>query len=688
MKTRTLSYRLIPFIGSSYRGCLIYLPQRMFRVESGILRSVLAALLLLPLRGIVCGEIVGPYTVDDHTLHLWHMDESTVPVVDAVTNGTPLTGMDNGATLGNESYNNSKKFGTALGTYTGNPLMDPGSAGQSAFLSALPLENGPGDNIALDYMGETGAFTYEAIVRIDFNPAVDSGADGLGQGHNPFMQIICADADEKASRVFQFRLVPIGTLNGNTEPLLEFINLNKETDIQNITATIPTNGPDAIRIGNWYHVAVSYTGQPDVEDNIRFYWTLLAPERTTANQIGSDRMKHSLPPECSPDFAIGQTGRQSPVTTVPNNNFVGLIDEVRISGIARSPGEMQFTGDTIVAKSASTSNAPAEVAVATKVPPPELENPVRVTHINQPIQPPPSSGSHAAATTAAPEKTQAAVAETVSSSKTIIPNTPPSLPTAAMLPVAIANGATVANGAINRGPSNRKQIAITFSCRDAGPEASVLLDTFKAHHTKASFFLTTEFLFWSQNKTLVKSMLAQGCFVGPESDSWSQFANAPSNPEHAQGRIPFPDVQFHLDQLAALGVDLKNDSFFLPVGDQVNTATASRARDLGLTMITGTPGTLSFADDTLDSSANFVSSQAIMNSILQYERRDPNGLNGFVLLFHFDPGLWRKDKFYAHFGELIESLHNRGYELVRVDELLNAGSTQVTSTTGTQPLSQ
>src|SRR5579863_3230499 len=139
MKTRTLNYHLSPFVRNSRWSQFINLSQRMFQVDSGFSRSVLAALLLLPLRGVVCGEIVGPYTVDDHTLHLWHMDESAVPVVDAVTNGIPLTGLDNGATLGNESYNNSKKFGTALGTYTGNPLMDPGSAGQGAFLSALPL---------------------------------------------------------------------------------------------------------------------------------------------------------------------------------------------------------------------------------------------------------------------------------------------------------------------------------------------------------------------------------------------------------------------------------------------------------------------------------------------------------------------------------------------------------------------
>lgn len=655
------------------------LPRTISMVETAILGLVFAALLF---KQTAVAEIVGPYTVDEHTLHLWHMDETAVPVADAVTNGTSLTGMDNGATLGNESFNGSKKFGTALGTYVGNPLIAPGSMGQSAFLSALPLENGTGDNVALDYASETGAFTYEAIVRIDFDPMVDYGTDGWGQGRNLYMQIINGDADEGPNRVFQFRLVPVGTLNGNTEPLLEFINLNKGTDIQSMTASIPTNGPDAIRAGNWYHVAVSYTGQPDEDDNIRFYWTLLSPERTAANLVGSGRMKHSLAAGCSPDFAIGQTGRQSPMTTTPNNNFVGLIDEVRISGIARSPNEMQFTGENVIAKSAPQAKSPSETAVAAKPVPSELEGSAQAATTSQPVEILSSSKPRVSPAAATPKKVEVAVAETAPLSEAVVPVAPARYSISAISPV------TIVNGAVSRGPSNKRQIAIAFSCRDAGVEASTILDTFKAHHAKASFFLTTEFLFWSPNKMLVRSMLAQGSYVGPQSDNWSSFEKTLSNPQYVQGSQIPSDVQFHLDQLAALGVDPKNCSFFLPTKGQVNSAVASRAHDLGLTVITGTPGTLSFADDTLETSANFASSQAILQNILQYEKRDPNGLNGFILLFHFYPGPWRKDTFYTHFGDLIESLRGRGYEFVRVDELLNGGSPLMTSTTNiTQPLS-
>jgi hypothetical protein len=283
--------------------------------------------------------ITGPYKPEADTLHLWHMNEAAPPVLDAA--GTNhLTALMNGAKLGEPSY---LGFGSALRVYTGNPDAS-GAAGQAACLAALPLVDGAADNVSLSYAGPSGAFTYEAILRIDFEPSTDFGAAQPGRGHRSCMQIICADADEPQHRLFQFRLAPIGALDDNTQPMLEFINLNQDHVYQSLAAPIPMEGPDAIRIGGWYHAAVVYNGTPNQPANLKLYWTLLDPGRTAANLIGSGKMVYSLPKECSPDFAIGQTGRQSPAVSRPNNNFVGLIDEVRMSGTARSAVQMMFSG--------------------------------------------------------------------------------------------------------------------------------------------------------------------------------------------------------------------------------------------------------------------------------------------------------------------------------------------------------
>jgi len=558
-------------------------------------------------------ELVAPYQPDEHTLHLWHLNEPVPPIADAVSNGLDLLALENGANLGNESYVGPKSFGTALGTYVGNPALPPGCAAQSAGLSAQSFQHGRGDNVPVRYAGSANAFTYEAIVRIDFDPTTNYGDEGWGRGQSPFMQVIAGDADEDDDRVFQFRLSPIGTLNGNEQPLLEFINLNRGNEIQSLTAAIPTNGPDAIRTGNWYHLAVSYDGQTDQFDNLRFYWTRVEPERTAANPIGSGQMTHSLPADCQPDFAIGQTGRQSPAMPAPNHNFVGLIDEVRISGVARSPRQMLFGEAALVdfPELGETNSAPALAAMASPTP---LDD--DATH------------------------------------------------KPALEPV------TLMNGAVARGPTNQPRLALLFSCRESDASAFATVEALKVHQAKASFFLTRDFLRPAANRLLVQSLMVQGHYVGLQSDPWTQLADTDSAaaPEVADP-LP-PKIAAHLKQLAAFGLNPKDVRFFLPTSEQLNPATAERASAWELNMIAGTPGTLSFATATVDGTKDFVSSEAIFESILQAERGD-GGLNGFLLLFPLDSGARQTDKFSARFGELIDTLRQRGYEFVRVDQLLN-----------------
>ncbi|HEX5220751.1 MAG TPA: hypothetical protein VFZ59_14365 [Verrucomicrobiae bacterium] len=580
-----------------------------------IVRSSMLASLMVCATLSTRAEIVAPYVPDNHTLHLWHLNEPVAPLEDATSNGLPLRALENGATLGNESFVGAKNFGTALGTYIGNPAVAPGGAGQSAYLAAQPLKNGREDNVILRYAGPDHAFTYEAIVRVDFHPTANFGPDGWGKGRSAFMQIISGDADENADRVFQFRVAPIGTLNNNPQPLLEFINLNKGNAVQSLTAIIPTSGDEAIRIGNWYHVAVSYNGQPDTKDNLKFYWSSVQPKRTAAHLIGSAQMTHHLPGGCNPDFAIGQTGRQSPMTPTPNNNFVGLIDEVRLSGVARAPGEMLFGESVSVSrKSADSANAVASNA-------PEKETPV-------------------------------------------IPATPAVANVTAPAPAAVGQLArefSEINGTIVRGPQKAARLAILFSCRESDAAAASTLRTLRAQKVKASFFVNTSFLSQPANRQLVQTLWAEGHYVGPQSDTWSRFSKE--------------EIQSHLGQLAALGISREESRYFLPTSDQLTPAVSEQARAWGLTMVAGTPGTLSFATTTVENTSDFVSSQAIIDSIFNVDREE-KGLNGFLLLFPLDSGARRADRFHARLDELLRALTLRGYEFVRVDELLDGPTKQ------------
>jgi peptidoglycan/xylan/chitin deacetylase (PgdA/CDA1 family) len=93
---------------------------------------------------------------------------------------------------------------------------------------------------------------------------------------------------------------------------------------------------------------------------------------------------------------------------------------------------------------------------------------------------------------------------------------------------------------------------------------------------------------------------------------------------------------------------------------------------MGLQLVNFSPGTRSNADYTYPEMGNkYVSSDIIMKSILEYEERSINGLNGFILLVHIGTDPRRTDKFYKYLPELIMQLKSRGYQFERIGELLN-----------------
>lgn len=271
-------------------------------------------------------EVFKPYTVDSNTLHLWHLDEVKAPAADAVSGGLALNSLQNGALMWTPSLGG---FGTGL-----NPAAGRGTA-TGGVLSALPLAADTTDDATFSYAGADGAFTFEAIVRIDFDPAVAPASVVP-------MQIITGENDADAARVWQFRIVPVGG-PGNTAgtaPLLEFINLHGATAVQSLTAPLPIGAAtNAIAQGSWYHVAVAYNGTEATADNLKLYWTLLDPARSQASQLASLQMTNDLLVSTACDLTIGNEGRTNGGST---DSFLGVLDEVRISSVARTAGQFLF----------------------------------------------------------------------------------------------------------------------------------------------------------------------------------------------------------------------------------------------------------------------------------------------------------------------------------------------------------
>lgn len=263
--------------------------------------------------------IPGPYQPDAQTLHLWHLDESKPPFVDSVARGTPLFGLFNGAQPSQAALpllGKSISFNASAGGTPGNSDL------KGAILTAATrLNNGPDDNVpaGFRYFGPDGAFTFEMVLKFDQLPHESPGIA---------LDLLTMEGDG-ADRIFSWKI--------EKEGFLVFVPLPHCGASGGAIATIPTSGPNAPDTHSWFHVAVTYNGNGGVANNLKLYWTRVGGGINAANCIGSGTLSSDLNGFLG-DFVIGNEAREF-ADNAEAEPFPGLIDEVRISGVARDPSD-------------------------------------------------------------------------------------------------------------------------------------------------------------------------------------------------------------------------------------------------------------------------------------------------------------------------------------------------------------
>jgi len=225
-------------------------------------------------------------------------------------------------------------------------------------------------------------------------------------------------------------------------------------------------------------------------------------------------------------------------------------------------------------------------------------------------------------------------------------------------------------GTIVRGPTGQKRLALIFTGHEYAEGAETILRELSGHGAHASFFLTGAFLDQAPFAPIIRRIYAEGHYVGPHSDQHLLYCEW-----DAERTLRVTEAEFAIDlreNVAKLGHHgiRERHRYFVPPYEHYNAAIADWSAARAWNLVSFSPGTRSNADYTGEADTNFVSSQAILDSILNREREDPHGLNGFILLLHLGSGPGRSDKFHNRFGELLDELKGRGYAFVRVDELL------------------
>jgi peptidoglycan/xylan/chitin deacetylase (PgdA/CDA1 family) len=232
------------------------------------------------------------------------------------------------------------------------------------------------------------------------------------------------------------------------------------------------------------------------------------------------------------------------------------------------------------------------------------------------------------------------------------------------------NALTITHGGIIRGPQDQKQLALIFTGGDYGEGTETILDTLKQHNLQGAFFVTGAYLAQPAHKPLLKRIVAEGHLLGPHSHGHLLYASWEDRNQSLVTEEQFKaDLQKNLDEIAAYTGTQAGPIYFVPPFEWFNSQHVAWAKDLGCVLVNFTPGTRSNRDYAPEGDKAFKPSTEIIADILAHEVKDPQGLNGHLLLLHL--GSQRQDKFPPHLGELIDELTRRGYKIVRVDELLS-----------------
>lgn len=224
-----------------------------------------------------------------------------------------------------------------------------------------------------------------------------------------------------------------------------------------------------------------------------------------------------------------------------------------------------------------------------------------------------------------------------------------------------------------RGDSGSRAIALVFTGDEFADGGEFILQTLTQKKAAASFFLTGNFYRNKSFEPLIRNLSKNRHYLGSHSDKHLLYCDWTKRDSLLVTRDEFTaDLHRSYDELRRFDIQKEDAHYFLPPFEWYNDSIVRWCADEGLQLVNFTPGTRSTADYTTPDMGNrYTSSKAIYQSILDYEKTSPSGLNGFILLLHIGTHPGRKDKFYHLLPALIDELKGKGYRFVRIDELLN-----------------
>jgi hypothetical protein len=279
------------------------------------------------------GETAGG--LDANTTHLWRFDDDTSPLADSTTVGATAIPLEYvGGGVG--------QIDSILKATDGAPNSarqidnNSGSSAGANIIRALPsatTEPSSDDNLSADqynsFFGADGAFTIDFLMRSDIT----------GELPTTDIRIFSQEGNDLDTEPNLFSLL---WLSGTTT--LELVAVPGEVEV-----AMPTTGDHAYAASTWYHVAFAYDGNEGVADNTKFYFTKVdGPDTALAHATEEANLAGTYTFASDPMTITSGPGPEWNIGNRPNGNraFDGVLDEFRISNVARGADEFIFTEST------------------------------------------------------------------------------------------------------------------------------------------------------------------------------------------------------------------------------------------------------------------------------------------------------------------------------------------------------
>ncbi len=227
------------------------------------------------------------------------------------------------------------------------------------------------------------------------------------------------------------------------------------------------------------------------------------------------------------------------------------------------------------------------------------------------------------------------------------------------------------DGGIIRASKAEKKLTLVFTSDGHIDGHNAIRTTLKKHGIKGAFFFTGNFFRYKKCENVVKELKKDGHYIGPHSDRhllwcpWSDRKTTLVSKDSLK-----KDIMNNYAEMAKFGIKLKDAPYMIPPYEYYNETHAKWADEWGVLFVNYSPGTASNGDYTLPGHKGYYSSQYIVDRIMKYESKDPDGLNGFMMLIHFGVDARRTDKLYNRLDEIITTLKDKGYEFVSIEELI------------------